>query len=303
VKAGEALTLTLTVQNDGAADALDVTVTDTFVPAVTVGSATASTGSCSATPTVVCALGTLAPGQVVTITLVATPSMPGQLVNTATATVLVDTDLTDNVAVTAIQVDQASGGGAAPTADVAVSIDDSPDPGTVGAPLSYVLTITNAGPGAAENVMVVDTLPPSVTFTSVTSSHGSCSGTAPVTCDLGVLQGGSNATIEIDVVPTLEGEIANAALVASSTPDPNALNNDAFATTMIGRAGRCTVTGTDGVDVLRGTDGRDVICGLGGDDRIAGVRGNDALIGGKGDDVLRGGGGADRLLGGGGGDV
>lgn len=65
-----------------------------------------------------------------------------------------------------------------------------------------------------------------------------------------------------------------------------------------GTGTQCTIVGRAGRDVLRGTDGSDVICGRGGPDTITGARGPDVIKGGRGDDSLHGGRGRDRLRGG-----
>ena len=71
------------------------------------------------------------------------------------------------------------------TADLSITKQDSPDPVTVGSPLTYTIGVANLGPDAGTNVTVTDTLPASVTLVSATASQGSCSGTTTVTCTLG----------------------------------------------------------------------------------------------------------------------
>src|SRR6266536_5594892 len=53
-----------------------------------------------------------------------------------------------------------------PTADVALTITDSPDPVAVGANLTYTVTATNNGPGTATGVVVTDPHPSGATFGS-----------------------------------------------------------------------------------------------------------------------------------------
>jgi uncharacterized repeat protein (TIGR01451 family) len=89
VQAGDDLTYTITVHNEGPDTASAVTVTDVLPSEVALMSATASQGSCAGTSTVTCGLGTLAAGAAndATVTLVVTPSdnaVPG-LTNTASA--------------------------------------------------------------------------------------------------------------------------------------------------------------------------------------------------------------------------
>ena len=77
--------ITITVANQGPGAAQAVTVTDVLDASVVWGTATASQGDCdTAGGVLTCALGDLDVGQTVTVTLVATPTLPGTLVNTAT---------------------------------------------------------------------------------------------------------------------------------------------------------------------------------------------------------------------------
>lgn len=50
---------------------------------MTLVSATATQGSCTGSPTVVCMLGSLAPGATATVTITATTTQPGPLVDRA----------------------------------------------------------------------------------------------------------------------------------------------------------------------------------------------------------------------------
>ncbi len=58
---------------------------------------------------------------------------------------------------------------------------------------------------------------------------------------------------------------------------------------------QCTIVGTTGNDVLFGTRRADVICGLAGNDVIFGLRGNDVIIGGPGNDTVFAGDGDDVI--------
>jgi uncharacterized repeat protein (TIGR01451 family) len=75
---------TLAVSNGGPATATNVVVTDPLPAGVTFVSASSSQGSCSGTTTVVCSLGTLAPGAGATIHLAVRAASPRLIVNTAT---------------------------------------------------------------------------------------------------------------------------------------------------------------------------------------------------------------------------
>jgi len=126
---------------------------------------------------------------------------------------------------------------AAASADLSITKADSPDPVGLGNDLTYTLTVRNIGPNTANAVQVVDTLPASVRFVSDSSSQGTCSGSATVTCALGDLANGGTATVTIVVETSAAGSITNQATVESSTSDPNSDNNSANAATAVEPAG------------------------------------------------------------------
>ena len=64
---------------------------------------------------------------------------------------------------------------AARSADLALSLTDTPDLLTVNGQLTYTITVRNNGPGTATGVQVVDSLPPGATvFGPASSSQGAC---------------------------------------------------------------------------------------------------------------------------------
>ena len=91
---GRDMTYTLDVKNNSAAStATGVSVTDALPSGLTFVSSSAAQGTCSGDATVTCAIGALAPAQATTVTIVARPTAPGPLVNTASATTTAaDTD-------------------------------------------------------------------------------------------------------------------------------------------------------------------------------------------------------------------
>jgi uncharacterized repeat protein (TIGR01451 family) len=103
-----------------------------------------------------------------------------------------------------------------------------------GADLTYTLTVTNNGPGAATNVTLTDPLPPGVAFVSATPDQGTClpSGGA-VICDLGSLASGEDALVNIVVTTSVESTLTNSASVAASETDPDAANNTASVITFV----------------------------------------------------------------------
>jgi len=81
------ITYTITVNNTGPSSATGVTVTDALPAGTAFVSATPSQGTCSVGPALVtCTLGTIAPGQTVTIAITARATAVGSHTNTATVT-------------------------------------------------------------------------------------------------------------------------------------------------------------------------------------------------------------------------
>jgi uncharacterized repeat protein (TIGR01451 family) len=124
-------------------------------------------------------------------------------------------------------------------ADLSVSQTDSPDPVKHGTPVTYAITVANAGPQGATGVTLRDTLPGTSTFNSASASQGTC--TSPsggsVTCSLGSLAAGAVAHVTVVVTPTNAAKhttITNTATISAASPaDPVASNNTSSATTTV----------------------------------------------------------------------
>lgn len=249
VVAGGTLTYVLTVTNNGISDASGATVLDTLPPELTVTSVTPGQGSCTPSPPLTgaffCDLGPMTRGQTVTIFLEADvdPLAAGTLANTATVSGVgddVDPDANNNEA---LELTSVLG-----EADLSVTVTDDPDPVLSGNTLTYHLTAANAGPSEATGVVLTDALPGATTFFSAAPSQGSCSQSGgTVTCQLGALAAGVDATV--DVVVTLgaaaSGTLTDVATVAGNQPDPDASNNTAVETTTVNPPIDLEVTVTD----------------------------------------------------------
>ncbi|NNE11426.1 MAG: DUF11 domain-containing protein [Ilumatobacter sp.] len=119
-------------------------------------------------------------------------------------------------------------------ADLRVAKFDSPDPVHAGDELFYTVNVTNDGPDTAQDVVLVDTLPPEVVYLS---DDGGCVYDAvahELTCELGDLASGETISIRIKtlvesdtVVNEADGtlNIENTATVSSGTPDLEVTNN------------------------------------------------------------------------------
>jgi uncharacterized repeat protein (TIGR01451 family) len=129
----------------------------------------------------------------------------------------------------------------------------------LGKPLSYGLVVRNAGDAAATDVRVLDTLSKAVKFKAVTTTAGSCSRDgSQVTCSLGTLAPGAQATVTVTVIPITGGSLRNAAsVVAGNGADLVPADNGDVADVMVvaprarwtlsKRAARHAVRGGDNV--------------------------------------------------------
>lgn len=238
---GDQVTFTLRVRNGGPSTATGVVVDDTDLsPDYTVDAVTSSQGDCTALP---CDLGTLANGDVQTVTITATVATqtPGPITNVASVTSATEDPDLSNVAPgdppnvnnsnpVVVQV--------APTADLRIAKAASPDPLDSTLPASYTLTVHNDGPQDAANVVVTDPLPAGFVFGSVT---GCTAPTAPdpvtrtLICNVGTVADGADATVTINgtLTPATAGTyVTNSAIVGSTTGDPDTTNNTATDSTI-----------------------------------------------------------------------
>ena len=179
--------------------------------------------------------GSLPPGLTLNETtggITGTPTTPGTY--TFTARFTSTTGLTDYQTVT-ITV---AGAGALANVGVAAS---APPTIAIGTPFAFTINVSNAGPAAATNVVLQDTLPEGATFVSATTSSGSCTqANGLVRCTLGTLAGGGTATISVTVNPTIAGPHQNTAVVSADQADPVATNNTAVTTASTQTVTACT---------------------------------------------------------------
>ena len=105
----------------------------------------------------------------------------------------------------------------------------------------YTVSVDNAGPSTASNVVVTDVLPAGVEFVSAVASVGTFTVVSNVvTWNLGTVAVADpvrTLQITVHVLPTAPATLVNTASVTSSTADPNSANNLVTTTT--------TVVGTD----------------------------------------------------------
>ena len=118
-----------------------------------------------------------------------------------------------------------------------ISLKATPELLTVNGQLTYTITVRNNGPAAATGVHVIDALPPGATPVPAggpgSSSQGRCTGTLTVDCDLVTLAANAEATVTINVMPTVAGDLINTAHVDAFEHDPILANNSSTQTTTV----------------------------------------------------------------------
>jgi uncharacterized repeat protein (TIGR01451 family) len=215
-----------------------VTLSDTL-PAELTGVTPAMPGwDCATDADVVCEGERLNRRETVTLTLAATaPITPGVITNTAHVTsTLADLDLTRNTDRITTTV--------SPVADLGLIKDVTPvDSVPQGAPLTYTLTVSNAGPSPlAIPLTLTDALPAALDSFDIDASSWDCTtGTVvgevhPLTCTL--------AGLDVDVAPeivvtatappTIGLVLRNTASVTAAASDPITLNNRSAVSVTVG---------------------------------------------------------------------
>ncbi len=246
VSPGANVTYTQTVTNNGPAAATAPTFNQTIPPNETFQSITAPAGWTCTTPAVG-STGNISCTDGSSLAIAAPASFTvvlGVNSNTASGTYISDTatasasnivpGLTTNSATATVLVASAN------SAEVAITKIGTPNPVSQGGTLIYTLTVTNNGPATATNVTATDILPSSVTYLSVTPpAGGTCSEAGgTVTCQLGSMTNGMNATITILTIAARQGSVQNTATVTASETDPNPGNNTFVQTETITAATR-----------------------------------------------------------------
>jgi uncharacterized repeat protein (TIGR01451 family) len=217
----------LTVSNRGP-NTSDAVLTDSLPATADFVSATTARGSCgNSAGQLQCQFANLAAGESAPVILVLRTTVLGTLANIAR----VSGPLSDSVPANNSVTNLAS---VVPSADLALSMSDRPDPVFLGDDLVYTLAVTNNGPNAATGVALTNILPSGVSFVSAVLSQGSCGRAGnEVTCSLGSLNSGAGVSVALLVRPVLAGLLTNRASVGSQMIDASPANNAAAQQTLV----------------------------------------------------------------------
>ena len=252
---GAAVSYTIVITNAGPSNATGISVSDTVPPALSNVSA-----SCAASGTAACGTdaslgnsvlftGAIIPvgvGNQLTVTVsgVVDPSTTGSLDNTAT--VIAGSSNDSNTANNAATDSDAQDAG---SADLQITKTDGQAGYVAGSPVSYTVTVTNAGPSHSGGFNLTDVVPANITGVSVScvvtgaavcgtdASSGNTVAFTGATVNAG---GGNNVTLTISgtISPSATGNLSNTAQIVipggSGFSDPNLGNNSATDTDSFG---------------------------------------------------------------------
>jgi uncharacterized repeat protein (TIGR01451 family) len=116
--------------------------------------------------------------------------------------------------------------------DIGVSQTAAPLPAIIGSNLTYTITVTNKGPGDAQNVTLMDTLPPNAGLFFYPTNISTIAGRV-ITCNLGLITNGGSTNIMITVVAGGGGLMTNLVSISSTTLDYNSSNDTSTNATVV----------------------------------------------------------------------
>jgi uncharacterized repeat protein (TIGR01451 family) len=238
VIAGQGLTYTIAITNNGPSVARNVDLSDTLPSAVSLTSWSISSGSGSCTllapppNNVECSLGTLGLGQTIRVflnTTVATSTPDAAtLTNSATVTTSATDPSLPNTASVSTTVAARGDLGIVKSADF-----DTYKPSST---VRYTITVTNNGSSDALGVSVTDDLPTTKQANYVFDSGGCTKSGLTLTCPHGTLAAGASYSFNVYVtIKGSKGAVFNTASVSSATADPDLSNNSSTEVVLIGK--------------------------------------------------------------------
>ena len=235
ISAGGLISYNIIVRNDGPSDLANVSFSDNSPVDLSGVSASCSASSNGAT----CPVGFSVSGSAVTATIGVMPAgssvtivISGYVSGTASATIIntaradtpagvTDTNPANNASTVSTSVN--------PVARLSIT-KTAPASVTAGGPITYTITINNAGPSPANNASFIDAVP-----TNITGVTASCSGAAGgAVCPATVSVNGAN--VVSGLVPTLPaGGSATFTIAGTVSPtSAGAISNSTTVTTPIG---------------------------------------------------------------------
>ncbi len=232
---GEQVGYTIIVTNTGGGSASDVTLSDALPAGLnwSISSQTATAFSITGpvnSQVLSGNIGTLAPGASTTVTITATATNAGTIINTATVSSSNEAAdaLANNTSTATITI-------AAP--DITVLKTANSTTANAGQEVGYTITVTNTGGGSASDVTLSDILPAGLNWSISSQTATAFSITGPVnsqvlTGNIGTLAPGASTTVTITATATNAGTIINTATVSSSNEAADASSNNTSTATI-----------------------------------------------------------------------
>ena len=224
VLVGEDITWTVTIANAGPDAATNVVFTDELPSGVSLVTDISSICTIDA-GVATCEVGDLAAGEDLSIDIVTTADAAGSPVNSVeVSSDVADPNTDDNSSSAEVSVTEPG----EPSADLSIEKTADPTSVLVGEDITWTVTIANAGPDAATNVVFTDELPSGVSL--VTDISSICTIDAGVaTCEVGDLAAGEDLSIDIVTTADAAGSPVNSVEVSSDVADPNTDDNSSSA--------------------------------------------------------------------------
>ncbi len=251
---GSQVTFTVTATNHGPSPATGVVVTDQLPAGFSFVSATASQGTYDENAGT-WAIGNLPATGTALLSITARVTALTPFTNTASRTTGNEPD--PNPANDSSSVS----GTTALIADLSITKTDNQTLAIPGAPLTYTITVQNAGPSDVAGAPVSDPFPPPLSGASwscIATPGGSCgapSGTGPIATTVDLPAGGAATfTATATVQPDATGTVTNTASVRApaGTVDPDPTNDDATDSSDLTTAANLGVTKSGPASALPG---------------------------------------------------
>jgi uncharacterized repeat protein (TIGR01451 family) len=234
IAVGGSVTYTLIVTNLGPVAAYGVLITNSLPTNLQFTAAKVNGGTYTTSPDplvagqtdIIGSLGTLLAGQSATMTLTAVGTYLGQATNVAVVyDSRTDPNLVNNTAVVVTAV-------MAPA--LYLTMSGSPANITMGQQVTYVLTVENAGPVTAFDVVITNTLPSELSYSSASAAVGTFAQSQnEVVFQIGTLTNGQEAVMTVSGQSISLGLATNVAEAYDSQVSPNVTNSTAEVVTPV----------------------------------------------------------------------
>ncbi|NJM63337.1 MAG: DUF11 domain-containing protein, partial [Oscillatoriales cyanobacterium RU_3_3] len=256
INSGEQLTYRITTTNLGTVPAANVAITDSLIPGLTNvivsndGSYDTATGRVTFPPILSLGVGVT---QVRTISFVPPPTLT-QITNIVSSRSDTPDPRPENNDGSTVADPNQPGGRVTTVIGTAADVSTTKSGLTsaaAGQSVSYTITTSNTGPGAAANVVITDSIVPGLTGVSASDGGSYDPITGVVTFQpIATLANGASVTRTVSLRMPDTGSITNTSRSTSSTGDPNPNNNNGTSSTAI--VTTSVVPGADLVTVKSG---------------------------------------------------